>query len=304
MVAKSPESAVLVVDNILDQRYFQSFIPALAERGSEVDLFYEIKSNLRRDQLELLHRAGIREIQPGIESLSDTVLDLMRKGNRGLENIRLLRWCKEIGIVPLWNLIWGFPGEPEAEYARMTAMLPSLAHLPPPERGLPIRLDRFSPNFDDGESLGLANIRPCTAYRHIFPFDDDVLARLAYYFFHDYADGRDVDAYTADLGRAVGDWRRRYAKSELLWQDDGETLKLWDFRPIADRRLAVLRGTARAIYRACDSIAALESLHSEVAAATGAAASEIDDELARLTELGFVVRDADRFLSLATPFGA
>ena len=33
----------------------------------------------------------------------------MRKGVRSLQNIQLLKWCMELDIHPVWNLIWGFP---------------------------------------------------------------------------------------------------------------------------------------------------------------------------------------------------
>ena len=68
---KYPGLPVNVVDNILDMKYFTSFIPLLAERNVGVSLAYEVKSNLTKKQLHLLKRASIEEIQPGIESFSD-----------------------------------------------------------------------------------------------------------------------------------------------------------------------------------------------------------------------------------------
>ena len=47
----------------------------------------------------------MRRIQPGIESLSDHVLKLMRKGTTALQNIQLLKWCREYGVQPEWNLL-------------------------------------------------------------------------------------------------------------------------------------------------------------------------------------------------------
>ena len=47
--------------------------------------------------MRLLRDAGVTTIQPGIESFSDRVLKLMKKGVTGLQNIQLLKWCKEIG---------------------------------------------------------------------------------------------------------------------------------------------------------------------------------------------------------------
>src|SRR6185369_2126878 len=69
--------AVEVVDNILDMKYFDDFIPQLAAENRGLQLFYEVKSNLKKNQVRLLRDAGITEIQPGIESLSSRVLELM-----------------------------------------------------------------------------------------------------------------------------------------------------------------------------------------------------------------------------------
>src|SRR5258707_807215 len=182
LTGKYPGYPLSVVDNILDMKYFKSFIPMLAELQLDLNLFYEVKANLKKEQLQMLYDAGVRTIQPGIESFSDAVLELMRKGVKGLQNIQLLKWCKEIGMQALWSILWGVPGEPPEEYTRITKLLPLLTHLPPPAGGFPIRLDRFSPNFDDAERLGFVHVKPAPAYNYIYPFDQKTLARIPYFF--------------------------------------------------------------------------------------------------------------------------
>lgn len=113
------------VDNILEMDYFRELLPALAQGGGERRLFYEVKSNLRRTQIELLHRAGIRWLQPGIESLHSGVLERMEKGVQAWQNVQLLRACRELGVRLSWNLLWGFPGEEDGWYGEMAALLPS-----------------------------------------------------------------------------------------------------------------------------------------------------------------------------------
>ena len=71
--------------------------PETLERGSRVKLFYETKANLRFEQLATLWKGGVRWIQPGIESFSNPVLRLMKKGTTAFQNIQLLRWCRELG---------------------------------------------------------------------------------------------------------------------------------------------------------------------------------------------------------------
>ena len=56
-------------------------------------MFYEVKSNLRKEDVRQLREAGVVAIQPGIESLSDEVLRIMRKGVSALQNIQLLKGC-------------------------------------------------------------------------------------------------------------------------------------------------------------------------------------------------------------------
>src|SRR5262249_21369393 len=67
------------VDNIIDYSYYDTVLPKLASMGSDIHVFYEVKSNLKKKQVQLLRKAGVRRIQPGIESLSTPVLRLMRK---------------------------------------------------------------------------------------------------------------------------------------------------------------------------------------------------------------------------------
>jgi len=143
------------VDNILDTRYIKSLFPLLARRNLDLSLFYEVKANLGYDQLQLMRDGGVRGIQPGIESFSNQVLHIMRKGCTGLQNIQLLRWCRELAIDVVWNILAGFPGESPQEYDRQADLIPLLTHLAPPTCCTPVRLDRFIPiqvNSDSGAS--------------------------------------------------------------------------------------------------------------------------------------------------------
>jgi ribosomal peptide maturation radical SAM protein 1 len=147
---------ISVSDNILDQGYLRTFVPALKARTLGAKLFYEVKANLKKNDLRSLRDAGIDKIQPGIESFSTKVLKEMRKGISGIQNVQLLKWCCELGLIPVWGILWGFPQEQPSDYAEMADLIPSLTHLTPPIGITPIRLDRFSPNFVNA-AAGLAH---------------------------------------------------------------------------------------------------------------------------------------------------
>jgi ribosomal peptide maturation radical SAM protein 1 len=300
-----PGCDIQVVDNILDMAYFKDFLPMLAERGLGVDLFYETKSNLRKEQVRLLRRAGIRRIQPGIESLSDSVLKLMRKGVTALQNIQLLKWCREFGVEPHWNVLWGFPGEDPAEYERAADLVPALVHLPPPVGFSDIRLDRFSPNFFDAEALGFRNITPVPSYRHVYPgLPPAALANLAYFFSFDYREPRDVGAYVGRLARELAAWRRsgRRGESDLFSVDLGTVLLVWDLRPEAPVPLSPLRELDRLLVLACDAAVDRRSLVA-LGADAGFGPEEVPARLAGLAARGFVVSEKERTLALPLPLG-
>ena len=69
--ATHPGSAIAVVDNILDMRYFADFMPELAGAPARSASSTRPSRTSARTQLRLLRDAGVRTIQPGIESFSD-----------------------------------------------------------------------------------------------------------------------------------------------------------------------------------------------------------------------------------------
>jgi len=300
-----PDCDVQVTDNILDMGYFKDFLPALAEAKLPVELFYETKSNLSKAHIRGLRDAGIRKIQPGIESLSDPILKLMRKGVSALQNVQLLKWCKELGVHPYWNLLWGFPGEPAEEYMRMAKLVPYLEHLPPPVGISGLRLDRFSPNFVTAEQLGFANVRPLVPYLHIYPFDVSVVGNLAYYFDFDYREPCDVGNYVAPLLKAVQAWQRVDDSSELLAIETGGDLAIWNLRDAGVEPLTLLTGLQRSLYLACDSARELKSLLQvgEEAGVAAESADAIEEMLGPLVESGLMIRDRSRYLALAIRVG-
>ncbi len=301
VTAKYPGYPIYVVDNILNLSYFKDLLPQLAERNLGLDLFFEVKANLKKEQLRQLRAAGVSIIQPGIESLSDEVLHIMRKGVKALQNIQLLKWCKEIGLSPEWNILWGFPGESPAEYLRLAKQVPLLSHLPPPNFAISIRLDRFSPNFNEHKELGFKNLTPFPAYSFVYPLAPEAVANLAYYFTYEYAEPRDVASYVRPLSEEVLHWQQCHADSELFQVEKGDRLLLWDSRPAAKRRLIALSGKEKFLYLACDQVSTLKQLSDSWSKASGWAADveETRRMLDEFVEAGLMLNQGDSYLALA-----
>jgi ribosomal peptide maturation radical SAM protein 1 len=247
------------VDNILDMSFFKTVLPKLATAGDKYSIFYETKSNLKREQVELLAEAGVRWIQPGIESLHDNVLALIGKGNSALMNLQLLKWSSEFGIDVSWNMLCGIPGESDSWYSEMAEWLPAIFHLQPPTGVTRVRYDRFSPYHMRPQDFGLT-LAPSRAYAYVYPLPKESLMRLAYSF-EDNGKPRHIHRGLQDqpgqreLQEVVLQWNDIWHTSRpvLRVYDEGRRLQFFDTRPCANRRSWTAGELEAEVYRLCDS---------------------------------------------------
>lgn len=204
---------VAMSDNILPHAFHKSTVPRIADVAPGLHIFYEVKANLSLAQVAGLADAGIRVVQPGIESLSTPVLRRMRKGVLARQNIGLLRYAAACGVMVKWNLLYGFPGDQAADYAPMLELLPRLTHLVPPNGAVHLSIDRFSPYFDDAAEHGITRVEPWPAYARVFPPQADV-ERLAYHFHGEWQSAsKDDPAIRNALWDACEAWHERWLEA-------------------------------------------------------------------------------------------
>jgi ribosomal peptide maturation radical SAM protein 1 len=316
LTARYPVQQIAAVDNIMDLQYFKELLPELKRRKLKLHLFYEVKANMTKEQVKLLSEAGVTMIQPGIESLHQKMLTLMRKGVSPLQNVQLMKWCKQYGVTPSWNLLYGFPGESAREYEEMLPLIESLFHLPPPDGYGPIRLDRFSPYFMNPASFGLVNTRPMKVYRYIYPFPETELADIAYFYDYQHGDGLNPETYISPTLDKLEEWSRVRdgGQSELTMraQEGAGALVINDTRPNAVRPQTALHGWQKEVYEFCDQVRPLSAIRRHIAecskddAADGVAEAEVPEAevrefLNRLVSQKIMARDGEQYLSLAIP---
>jgi ribosomal peptide maturation radical SAM protein 1 len=299
MLSCYPEHFVCATDEILDLRLLDGLMPRLAAIPGRKRIFFSLKANIRKPDLERLEAAGVVALQPGIESLADEILGPMRKGVTALQNIQMLKWCRELGIRTSWAILYGFPYERAPAYDRIVSMLPLLAHLSPPVV-TNIALQRFSPLFEKAASFGIRNVRPDRAYRLIYRGDDAVLGRLAYRFEWECDRETPIGDYAGPLHKAVDRWHEVAAESFLVFYERAGRLVVADTRPVARQRIVVLTGMARAAYLACDRIGAVHAIARRTAdAGHPCTEDEIEALLDGWCDAGLVLRDGGLYLALA-----
>jgi len=286
------------VDNILDLSYLSTIVPSIAAEEFDWNIFYETKSNLSVDDLRLLARAGVKRLQPGIESLSTPLLKTMRKGITGIRNINLLKWCRTLDISVSWNFLWGFPGETIDHYAEQLPKLRSITHLQPPDGEGRLWLERFSPMFNDQSMFGIKSARPLGSYSYVYPENID-LNKIAYFFEYEMG-GALPDSAFAEVMRILQDWRSAWhseSRPYLHCKLGPGFIEIEEGRPGRECGTFLLEGLLSDVYRTClrrpISIAAIsQSCNKEEPV--------IEKVLQAFDERGLVILEGDSALALAT----
>jgi ribosomal peptide maturation radical SAM protein 1 len=220
-------TSLQAVDNILPKNYLTDVLPSI-ETPKDLEIFYEVKADLSEADLITLARAGVKSIQPGIESIATSTLKLMKKGTSSYQNVKFLKNCTFLKIRPTWNLLVGFPGEDKEVYQRYKEVIPLLTHLEPPSGVFPVRFDRYSPYYTRSNDY-LLNLRPMDFYTYAYPFSEEEIANLAYYF----VDSNILAQYQQTMIEMLGDlthlvdawkeqWNKHHSgtKPQLYLMDD------------------------------------------------------------------------------------
>jgi ribosomal peptide maturation radical SAM protein 1 len=296
------------VDNIIDMRHVKTVLPTMATWDETPYLFYEVKANLRKEQLRTMRDAGVRRIQPGIENLHDEVLRLLNKGNSWFINLQLLKWSQELGIRVVWNFLVGAPGERDEWYQELADWLPAVYHLEPPGGHLnPIRYDRFSPYHASASRYGLS-LTPYPSYAQVYPLRAEVLDNLAY-FFEDTLQPRSAQQSAGHqaVAKRLEEWNRAFygvtsgCGARLLAEDLGDRVIIDDTRPGASAPRLVLGAMDYRVWKGCESARTRDELLNWLRSAgeTTVPLTEVVSAIERLKRLRILLDWRGHLLSLS-----
>jgi hypothetical protein len=228
----------------------------------------------------------------------------MRKGVSAIQNMQLLKWCKEYGVTVAWNLLYGFPGETEADYEQSGEYIDAIYHLQPPHSLGSLRMDRFSPYFNEPEKFGLTNPRPFGIYELIYPVPPERLRNLAYFFEYDYADGRKADCHVKSILGKIEEWKKAGSCSLNKTVMEDPELVITDTRPNRIHPQIGLNGVQREVYDLCDrrhGFRAIVAYLAERYPLPEGFEDWLRNFLDQMVEWRLMVREKDQYLSLAVP---
>ncbi len=204
----------MVVDNIMDaSNILKAF--NLLEESEKIHFFWEVRVNLSKPKLLELQKHGVVWMQPGIESLSNSILKIINKGTTCLENIYFLKTCGELGISASWNILAGFPEEEIHEYKNMTDLLPKLEHLEPPNGCSAFVICRFSPYYERQKEYHLHHVQPYETYQQVYGFSEEATRRIAYFFINKPPVEITQD-YLIPVKEAISGWKEYWQKARPI----------------------------------------------------------------------------------------
>jgi len=207
-----------MVDNVMPRSYVRTVLPHL-KLPKNRSILYEVRADLTDDEVKTLREANVRYVQPGIESVSTPIQKRMNKGITGLDTINFLRLCSEHIIVPYWNIIIGIPGMSGEMYQDLIEKIPLLIHFIHPVTLTPVRFDRFSVYWREASQYGL-NLVPASIYSYIYPYDQDFLSNIAYYFDDsNYSTIELMITFHGKLTKLIDQWKARWYAKEIRPED-------------------------------------------------------------------------------------
>jgi len=295
--------AVSIVDNVLPRKSSGDVFKKAINLNKDLHLFAEIRAGTSASELEVMRRAGIQDLQIGIEALSTSLLKKLNKGTRTIQNIEIMRNCEALGIVNSSNLILHFPGSNELEVAE-TLHNPEFALPFRPLQAVNFWLGLGSPVWKSPKTYGIRAIFNHPNWSRLFP---DKFSRSMEFM---------ILAYRGDLGfqkkiwrpvkKKVALWQKIYTELQqgsqaspvLSFRDGREFLiiKQRQYRDVSIKHRLV--GTSRMIYLYCMQHRSLKKICDQF---PGFAEDKITGFLKMMVDKKLMFEEKDRYLSLAVP---
>ena len=298
------------LDNAIHFKKLSDMFDELADNHNELQIFAEVRVNLRKEHLRKMREGGVIWIQPGIESLNDNFLQCMKKGSTMLQNIQLMKWAQQYGINIVWTIMYNFPFEEYKWYSELSDILPLVLHLQPPRGMTKLRFDRFSDYYVNQSKYGL-DLKALEIYSHIYPYDQQTIDDLVY-FFEDKKECRTrkdgilyrifgkPKRYFNKVNEIVKLWMKSFYSEvpfRLTYEISEKNISIHDNRPVSFNSNYVLNKLEGKIFLLCDEAKSIEEINNMFRSEYRA--KDVSNALSSLIDKKIVLQHQNNVLALA-----
>ncbi|VEN72981.1 conserved hypothetical protein [Candidatus Desulfarcum epimagneticum] len=295
--------SVAFADNLIPLGKAEKIFSGIEGLGKDLDIFCEISANTSEKTLAAMARAGARRVQIGIESLSSRLLTKMNKKTTAIQNLQIMRRCRELGIQNSANLITCFPGSDERDVEETLRAL-SFAGSFEPLKPVRFWLGLGGHVWQNPGDFGIRAVFPHPRWRELFPKD---MVRRGNFIIQDFrGDKTRQEKLWRPVLKKIAQWEREYRAvsrenpgSPILSYFDGrDFLLIKQKKPGGKTEIHRLEKTARDIYLFCGRVRRFSQI---ARAFPGVSRKSLAAFLKSMTEKKLMFEEQDKRLSLAVP---
>ncbi|MDD5326241.1 MAG: radical SAM protein [Phycisphaerae bacterium] len=272
----------------------------LIKNRISIDSWAEINPrNTSPSLLKKMKKAGIDNVQIGIESFSENLLRAMGKPATVMDNVKVLKWGIEAGMYSLlFNIICNHPlgrTEDVQENFRIMRLIPHLLHRPVVAVLNEIELYRTSRLFREAEKFGISGIKDFEYYNRLYPKkilkNQIPMFNLAFRGLHVHPMWKRVEKYLEKIKKKPVTLSARKLKKGLL---------IYDSRNRRVKRYKLYGLEADVLLSAMDTIENTDDLRREHCISE----DRINTSVNRLIKKGLILKKGNRILALPLKAGA
>jgi len=294
------------VDSILLAGSNNRLFSSIERLKGNYRIFCEIRADVSKEELVRMKRAGVSEIQVGIEAMSSGALKKMDKGTRVIDNLQIMKNCQEVGINHYSNIIMGFPTETQQD---VNDAISNIKYAVTYRPLTPIHYNFYydSPIYKKAKKCVINKQLNAVPFNYLLPKDINkklIMTNRGYKLCAKKPDYR-------YLKRAVEIWCRAYNASLLeninflRYYDCSTFLRIEDYRKIKNNivkfeengtTIITLNRERRELYLFCDAYKSFNEIKNRFPKWDP---REIKKVLNKLVKLKVMFREDDDYLSLA-----
>jgi ribosomal peptide maturation radical SAM protein 1 len=259
-----------LIGNTLPKIEYRSLFEKLKNLGRDFSFFVEARAGqLTSDDYLLMKEAGFTMIQTGIESFSQNYLRKMNKGVRVIDNIAVLKFCKENGIKNNYNLLVRYPNEEAIDFNETKKIVQLLkGYLDAPQL-CELRVMHGSLIQRHPEQFNIERLEHTLIDRIMYPLE---FLKKEFSYAHDF--NRKIPSTDFPWESLVEEWKKEREMFELegitrkttvdrlvfYFVDGGSFVKIFDKRDQQNIRIIMLNELERAVFLACIDVVSLQQL--------------------------------------------
>jgi ribosomal peptide maturation radical SAM protein 1 len=259
-----------LIGNTLPKTEYRVLFEKLKKLGRDFSFFVEARAGqLTSDDYTLMKEAGFTTIQTGIESFSHNYLQKMNKGVRVIDNIAVLKFCKENGIKNNYNLIVKYPNEEPVDFDETKKIVQTLkGYLDAPQL-CELRVMHGSLIQRHPEQFNIERLEHAPIDLIMYPLE---FLEKGFAFVYDF--NQKTQTRDHPWESLVSEWKKERKILELegitrqttvdglvfYFVDGGTFIKIYDKRDRQDIRIFVLNELERRVFLSCVDVVSLKEL--------------------------------------------